>query len=150
MSSPGNEARETDDMELSQLESPEDNVKLPLHEDIMQLAARGELGPVQKLLDEGRYSIDYKDREGITPLHVWHERPHLYTQQLINVPIVGRYQQSLRLVQVPDRKRSRSQHQRRRNCCYSRNVGSSTMSLLCGEPVSTERCRPFGDRFPRL
>ncbi|KAL8672090.1 MAG: hypothetical protein Q9168_003450 [Polycauliona sp. 1 TL-2023] len=43
--------------------------KLPLHEDIMQLARLGELGPVQKLLDEGKYTANYKDSEDITPLH---------------------------------------------------------------------------------
>ena len=44
--------------------------KTPLHEDIMQLARLGEIGPIQKLFEEGKYSIDFRDREGITPLHV--------------------------------------------------------------------------------
>ncbi|KAK4693386.1 hypothetical protein P7C71_g4006, partial [Lecanoromycetidae sp. Uapishka_2] len=44
--------------------------KLPLHEDIMQLARLGEVGPVQKLFEEGRYDAGYTDAEGITPLHV--------------------------------------------------------------------------------
>lgn len=44
--------------------------KLPLHEDIMQLARLGEIGPIQKLLDEGKFKADYKDAENITPLHV--------------------------------------------------------------------------------
>ena len=44
--------------------------KLPLHEDIMQLARLGEIGPIQKLFEEGKYTIDYRDEEGITPLHV--------------------------------------------------------------------------------
>lgn len=48
--------------------------KLPLHEDIMQLARLGEVGPVQKLFEEGKYDAKYKDGEGITPLHV---RDHL-------------------------------------------------------------------------
>ncbi|KAL9001553.1 MAG: hypothetical protein Q9169_000128 [Polycauliona sp. 2 TL-2023] len=48
-------------------EDPES--KLPLHEDIMQLARLGEVGPVQRLLDEGKYTADYKDPENITPLH---------------------------------------------------------------------------------
>ncbi|KAI4253144.1 MAG: hypothetical protein LQ352_003880, partial [Teloschistes flavicans] len=43
--------------------------KLPLHEDIMQLARLGEIGPVQKLLDEGKFKADYRDAENITPLH---------------------------------------------------------------------------------
>ena len=45
-------------------------IKLPLHEDIMQLACRGEVGPIQNLLDEGKFDATYKDEEGITPLHV--------------------------------------------------------------------------------
>lgn len=57
-------------MELEQMKPVEAEVKLPLHEDIMQLAMLGEIGPVQTLIDEGRYSATYKDREGITPLHV--------------------------------------------------------------------------------
>ena len=44
--------------------------KLPLHEDVMQLARLGEIGPIQKLFEEGKYSATYKDDEGITPLHV--------------------------------------------------------------------------------
>ncbi|KAL8682297.1 MAG: hypothetical protein Q9186_001666 [Xanthomendoza sp. 1 TL-2023] len=43
--------------------------KLPLHEDLMQLARLGEIGPIQKLLDEGKFTADYKDAENITPLH---------------------------------------------------------------------------------
>lgn len=44
--------------------------KLPLHEDIMQLARLGEIGPIQKLLDEGKFKADYRDAENTTPLHV--------------------------------------------------------------------------------
>ncbi|KAL8806758.1 MAG: hypothetical protein Q9182_001156 [Xanthomendoza sp. 2 TL-2023] len=44
-------------------------IKLPLHEDLMQLARLGEVGPIQKLLDEGKFTADYKDAENITPLH---------------------------------------------------------------------------------
>ncbi|KAI4205585.1 MAG: hypothetical protein LQ350_000364 [Teloschistes chrysophthalmus] len=43
--------------------------KLPLHEDIMQLARLGEIGPIQKLLDEGKFKADYRDAENTTPLH---------------------------------------------------------------------------------
>ena len=57
-------------MELEQIKTLEDEVKLPLHEDIMQLAILGEIGPIQKLLDQGKYSVTYRDKEGITPLHV--------------------------------------------------------------------------------
>ena len=44
--------------------------KLPLHEDIMQLARLGEIGPIQTLFDTGKFDAKYKDDEGITPLHV--------------------------------------------------------------------------------
>ena len=44
--------------------------KLPLLEDIMQLAMRGEIIPIQKLLDEGKAQVNHKDHEGITHLHV--------------------------------------------------------------------------------
>ena len=44
--------------------------KLPLHEDIMQLARLGEVGPVQKLFEDCKYDAKYTDAEGITPLHV--------------------------------------------------------------------------------
>ncbi|KAL9101043.1 MAG: hypothetical protein Q9163_003658 [Psora crenata] len=43
--------------------------KLPLLEDIMQLARLGEIGPIRTLLETGKYSATYKDEEGITPLH---------------------------------------------------------------------------------
>ena len=48
----------------------QNEVKLPLHEDIMQLARLGEIGPIQKLLETGKYDATYRDEENITPLHV--------------------------------------------------------------------------------
>ncbi|KAL8775315.1 MAG: hypothetical protein Q9209_000322 [Squamulea sp. 1 TL-2023] len=54
-------------MEVDDAEGSES--KLPLHEDIMQLARLGEIGPIQKLLEEGKFTADYKDAENITPLH---------------------------------------------------------------------------------
>lgn len=44
--------------------------KLPLHEDIMQLARLGEIGPIQTLFETGKFNAKYKDQEDITPLHV--------------------------------------------------------------------------------
>lgn len=55
-------------VELDQIAPPKD--KLPLHEDIMQLARLGEIGPIQTLFETGKYNARYKDHEGITPLHV--------------------------------------------------------------------------------
>ena len=61
-------------VELDKMVPPED--KLPLHEDIMQLARLGEIGPIQTLLETGKFNARYKDQEGITPLHVSQdERP---------------------------------------------------------------------------
>ena len=61
-----------ENVELSSMDQFE--VKLPLHEDIMQLSRIGEIGPIQKLLDDGKVSANYHeeegDQKGITPLHV--------------------------------------------------------------------------------
>ncbi|KAK2750701.1 palmitoyltransferase akr1 [Myotisia sp. PD_48] len=37
--------------------------------DLMQLARLGEIGAISELFDSGKYSIKYRDEEGITPLH---------------------------------------------------------------------------------
>ena len=55
-------------VELDQMDPPKD--KLPLHEDIMQLARLGEIGPIQTLFETGKFNARYKDQENITPLHV--------------------------------------------------------------------------------
>ena len=67
-------------VELDQMPPSED--KLPLHEDIMQLARLGEIGPIQTLFETGKFNAKYKDQEDITPLHVsYYERPGV-TRQL--------------------------------------------------------------------
>ena len=59
------------DEDATALEETEgDEKKLRLHEDIMQLARLGEIGPIKTLFDEGKYDPKYKDDEDITPLHV--------------------------------------------------------------------------------
>lgn len=55
-------------MELENMSSVED--KLPLHEDIMQLARLGEISPILRLFHEGKFNAKFRDEEGITPLHV--------------------------------------------------------------------------------
>ena len=57
-----------EDVELSDI--PDTEAKLPLREDIMQLARLGEIGSVQNLFQEGKFKADHRDKEGITPLHV--------------------------------------------------------------------------------
>lgn len=73
-------------MELEHRSSPED--KLPLHEDIMQLARLGEIEPVKKLFDDGKFDAQYKDGEGITPLHV---RPKTTSYPTYNLCTDQRY-----------------------------------------------------------
>ena len=55
-------------VELDEMPPPED--KLPLHEDIMQLARLGEIGPIKTLFETGKFDASFKDQEAITPLHV--------------------------------------------------------------------------------
>ena len=47
-----------------------EDTKLPLLEDIMQLARIGDVEAVRPLLQSGKFTADYADKEGITPLHV--------------------------------------------------------------------------------
>lgn len=56
------------EMELGNMSLVED--KLPLHEDIMQLARLGEISPIKLLFNEGKFGAKFRDEEGITPLHV--------------------------------------------------------------------------------
>jgi hypothetical protein len=44
--------------------------KLPIEEDIMQLARLGEIKAIENLFKTGRFEVQYKDEESITPLHV--------------------------------------------------------------------------------
>lgn len=44
--------------------------KAPLLEDVMQLSRLGEIEPLKRLFQEGKVGPDFKDQEGITPLHV--------------------------------------------------------------------------------
>jgi hypothetical protein len=44
--------------------------KAPLLEDVMQLARLGDIEPMRRLFEQGKSSADFKDSEGITPLHV--------------------------------------------------------------------------------
>jgi hypothetical protein len=50
---------------------------IPLGEDIMQIARIGEIGPMQRLFDEKKFTANYQDEEGITPLHVSANSPFL-------------------------------------------------------------------------
>jgi len=67
--------------------------KLPIEDDIMQLARLGEIKAIQKLFDAGKFSAKYTDEQQITPLHV-QIIPLRPSPQLTLV--VGCHQQSLR------------------------------------------------------
>jgi hypothetical protein len=44
--------------------------KLPLLEDVMQLARIGDVEATRSLLKKGTFTAAHKDNDGITPLHV--------------------------------------------------------------------------------
>ncbi len=44
--------------------------KPPLLEDVMQLSRLGDVAAVRELFALGKVGADYKDKDGITPLHV--------------------------------------------------------------------------------
>ena len=79
--------------------------KLPLHEDVMQLARIGEIASIQKLFDEGKVDAKFRDKEGITPLHVSRSNSIYFgvRQHRNSRILVGSYQQSVRRVQIPNR-----------------------------------------------
>jgi hypothetical protein len=82
-------------------------IKMPIEEDIMQLARLGEVGAIQTLFESGRFNAKYKDEEGITPLHVCsgsvgYVMGVLRADERYAYP-VGGDQQSLCTLQIPSR-----------------------------------------------
>ena len=57
-------------VELSDLDASPP--RLPVEQDLMQLARLGELRSIQRLFDSGRYTARSTDEQGITALHVSH------------------------------------------------------------------------------
>ena len=129
-------------------DAPIQDGKLPLLEDIMQLARLGEIGPIQKLFDEGKSDAKYKDHEGITPLHVSKLSAIRTLSTLTDT--VGCDQQSPRSLQVPDRTGSRCQCERRRIRGHTSHVGSTEMPHICRPSATTERSRSFPHRCTGL
>jgi hypothetical protein len=74
--------------------------RLPIEDDIMQLARLGEIKSIQKLFDSGKFDSTYKDEQGITPLHV--RLRHSHSDQIYAEPsfIVGCDQQPLRTMSL--------------------------------------------------
>ena len=58
------------DVELNAIRSDAPNNSVPPGEDIMQLARIGEIGAMQSLFTAKKFTANYSDGEGITPLHV--------------------------------------------------------------------------------
>lgn len=63
----------SEEVELGNVRNGNQAPKIPLEEDIMQCARLGETGLIQKMFESGKYKPNYKDEEGITPLHVWND-----------------------------------------------------------------------------
>jgi hypothetical protein len=61
-------AQENGQVELQEMISGKP--RLPIEDDIMQLARLGEIKSIQKLFDSKKFDSTYKDEQGITPLHV--------------------------------------------------------------------------------
>jgi len=57
-----------DKVELSDLDASPP--RLPVEQDLMQLARLGELRSIQRLFDSGTYNAKSTDEQGITALHV--------------------------------------------------------------------------------
>ena len=58
-----------EDVELSNVHNVSSELSVPLEEDIMQCSRIGALEHIQKMIESGKYKANYKDDEGITPLH---------------------------------------------------------------------------------
>lgn len=59
-------------VELKSMKPEREGIKgsIPLGEDIMQIARIGEIPAMQRIFEEKKLTANYKDEEGITPLHV--------------------------------------------------------------------------------
>ncbi|KAJ6172408.1 hypothetical protein N7470_001475 [Penicillium chermesinum] len=70
-SSPSNKPKESSPNGGVELKTMRPNAppSIPIGEDIMQLARIGEIGAMQNLFNTKKLSANYRDEEGITPLH---------------------------------------------------------------------------------
>ncbi|ETI25928.1 hypothetical protein G647_02705 [Cladophialophora carrionii CBS 160.54] len=59
----------SEDVELAPVQNGQAEPNLPLEEDIMQCARIGALEHIQKMIQSGKHSANYRDEEGISPLH---------------------------------------------------------------------------------
>jgi hypothetical protein len=61
---------DTDHVELRDMIASAPPAALALKDDIMKLAMHGDEIGIRALLDSGSVSVDFRDAEGLTPLHV--------------------------------------------------------------------------------
>jgi hypothetical protein len=66
---------DTDHVELHDMIVSTPPAALALKDDIMKLAMHGDEIGIRALLDSGPLSADFRDAEGLTPLHVCAPRP---------------------------------------------------------------------------
>jgi hypothetical protein len=141
---------------------------LPIEEDIMQLARLGEIGAIQKLFDRGMFDAQYKDEQGITPLHVGchiffgmglgnEERVHYARMRSqedtfanIYIFLVGSNKQPLRPLPFPHTTRGKYQCKRRRCGCDTSPLGRKEMPLLHCQPPPPKWRRSSPDRRSRI
>ena len=108
--SPGKDGLEH--VELSDLDSSPP--RLPVEQDVMQLARLGELRGIQKLFDSGRFNAKSTDEQGITALHVCFGqfgRENMSSRLMLD-SIVGCYQWSPCVVPLPTSIRRRCERER--------------------------------------
>lgn len=85
-----------EDVELSNVQNGSaDPPAIPLEGDIMQCARLGETALLQKMFDSGKLNAQYKDAEGITPLHVRFRHAVFHSALSDVFSIVGRHQQPI-------------------------------------------------------
>jgi len=64
----GTANRENDEVEMHEIITGQ--AKIPLEDDVMQLARLGEIRQIQKLYDSKKFTVTFADEQGITALHV--------------------------------------------------------------------------------
>jgi palmitoyltransferase len=61
---------DTEQVELRDMIASEPPTPLPLKDDIMKLAMHGDDIAIRALLDSGNVSADFRDEDGLSPVHV--------------------------------------------------------------------------------
>lgn len=69
-SAPAPASVDNDTVELKDMIASSPPPELPLKDDIMRLSMHGDEVGVRALLDSGKVGVDFRDSEGVSPLHV--------------------------------------------------------------------------------